>query len=137
MRFDWINDPKLRDVVRGDWEEATVALKHGTWKAAIVLSGSCLEGVLVAGLQKRDAEVRKLLPEDFKGYAISALPLRQLARAAERFGLLGSRAADFLVKSRNLIHPGNAANEATPVGKADAQAAVELLGDCIRRTAEF
>jgi hypothetical protein len=137
IRFDWIPEAKLRDVVRADWEEANGSLHYGNWKAAVILSGACLEGVLVATLQKRDAEVRKLLPADLRDYSISGLPLRQLARIAERFGLLGSRQAEFLVKSRNLIHPGVAAAEATPLSRADAQAAVELLAECIRRSAEF
>lgn len=135
IAFDWISDSKLRDVVRSDWEEANKCLKAGTWKAAVILSGACLEGVLVGAVQNREAEARKWLPDDLKGFAVYALPLRQLVRIAEKFGLLNSRSADFLVKSRNIVHPGNSAADPTPISKAEAQADIALLGECLRRTA--
>ena len=129
--FDWIRDEGLRKVVLADWEEVGKSLSCGTWKATLVLSGACLEGVLIAALQTREDEVRKHLPEQFRRESIAKLPLRQLAIVAQRFGYLKPRLADFLIESRNLIHPATAARESAP-SRDEAEAAVKLMEDCIR-----
>lgn len=135
ISFDWIDDQRLRNVVRSDWDETNRCFKTGAWKASVILGGACLEGVLVAAVGRHEAEVRRWLPEDLKGYAISALPLRQLTRLAERLGLLNPRSADFLVKSRNIVHPGNSAADPVPINDGEARAGLALLDACIRRAA--
>ncbi len=136
ISFGWISDRSLRDVVQADWDEASRCLIEKCWKAAILLCGSCLEGVLVAALELRRAEAQPLLSQEAQRYGIRGAPLRELARAAVRLKLINRRAADFLIDSRNLIHAGVAAKEGKLPSEADAKAAFELLCGCIRATAQ-
>jgi hypothetical protein len=133
ISFDWISDEALRGTVRADWEEAIRALDSGIWKATVVMAGACLEGALIAALQKNEQNARKLISQKYSNFAMAGIPLRELARVGQRLGIIAPRASEFLVRSRNLIHPGNAASEATPPQRGDARAAVELLRDCLRK----
>lgn len=131
--FDWIGDERLRNIVRSDWEDTLRSVRSGIWKATVVLAGACLEGMLIAAAQKCEGEARNLLSNDFKMASIPSLPLGQLCRVAQRMGLVGPRVSDFLIKSRNLIHPGVSLKERDPVTRGDAEAAVKLLGECIQK----
>lgn len=135
ISFDWIVDEDLRRVVRSDWEEAIKCLNAGICKAAILLAGACLEGTLLSAIQRDEASARKLLSEQYSNYSLTGIPLRELTRVAQRMGIIGPRATEFLVKSRNLVHPGNAASESSLPSGGDAEAAIHLLQECIRKAA--
>lgn len=133
ISFTWIRDEALQRVVRADWEEARRCLAQRCWKATILLSGACLEGVLVAALERQETQVQRLLSAETQKYGIRGAPLRELVRVVMKVVPISQRAAEFLIDSRNLIHAGVAAKESNLPTEADARAAFELLSDCIRR----
>jgi hypothetical protein len=79
--------------------------------------------------------MRALLPEKYRGFPIGKLPLKELAEVAERLGYIRSAAANFLIKSRNLIHPGVAVAESGGPSEGEAVAALKLTEDCVKKVA--
>jgi hypothetical protein len=118
--LEFLDEDRLRAVLRLDISDAAAALRSGEWKAATVLSGSVVEALLLWAVKKHSP------PE--RATASAWIPLRGRVKEGptgnpDRWGLadyvdvateLGcisedTRSAAWLTKNfRNLIHPAAA-----------------------------
>ena len=82
--FDFITDERLRSALEADYAELQLCIDSAAWKAALVMSGSIVEALLVDYLitsgQKR--------PDPLK------MELAALIEKCRSIGALSSRAAD-------------------------------------------
>jgi len=62
--FDFVSDEKFRFSLEKDYQELTLSLQNGAWKAAYILAGSIVEAILIdyflaAGYQEADLLERR------------------------------------------------------------------------------
>jgi hypothetical protein len=127
--FDFITDEQLRAALEADYAELTICIEGEAWKAALVISGSIVEALLVDYLitsgQKK--------PDPLK------MELGALIERCQNAGALSSRAADLssVVRSyRNLIHPGRLVRLKETYSEDDATVAYTLVGMITREIAD-
>lgn len=129
LAFDFITDPELRQALKDDYRELTIAIEHELWKAAHVLSGSIIEAVLVDYL----LDVGKTQPDPRQ------MTLDALVDAAHAEGVLSEKAASLSVvvrHYRNLIHPGRILRLQDHVDREGASVAASLVRMIVREVAE-
>ena len=127
--FDFITDERLRSALEADYAELQLCIDSAAWKAALVMSGSIVEALLVDYLitsgQKR--------PDPLK------MELAALIEKCRSIGALSSRAADLssVVRSyRNLIHPGRLVRLNEVYSEDDATVANTLVSMITREIAD-
>lgn len=107
------SDPRLRVMLESDLRELNSSIKHGLWKSAAILAGSCCEAVLL-DLWMRDEEAAR---REFGSGWPHAVALNDLLRASVRAGLLHGDSSEFINivrRWRNLVHPAKALQSSTP-----------------------
>lgn len=128
INFDFITDEQFRASLQADYAELTAALGADAVKAALVLSGSIIEAVLVDYLvstgQKKPDPLR--------------MELADLIKACATAGVLTERTAELssVIRSyRNLIHPGRVARLSETYAPEDAQVAAHVVRIIVREVA--
>lgn len=135
--FTWIKVKRTRDIVNSDWKEAQIAYRHGAWKAAIVLAGSTIEGLLLSALMQLSGRAKKEVIKERllrisesknRTGALEFLYLRELIELAVKLDLISSGPLKFshsVNDYRNIIHPGLLIRDRTlRAGKLEAAAAL-------------
>lgn len=127
--FTFVRDPALRAVLERDYVEMLRVQQARAWKAAIVLAGGVLEGILVDLIGRHADRARKArrAPEEADiarwnlGDLINvALELRLVTQAVDRL----SHAVRMY---RNLIHPAHEVRARVTFGEEEARIAVEVI----------
>ena len=127
--FSYVADPKLRDVLQRFHREAADAYRGKRYVAAVVLSGSVLEGILTFALMKREMEAKEQF-QRMRGTKPRSIPewhLDDLIEVASQIGLVGetaAKAAPAVRDFRNMIHPYKLLRRSQP--RWDALAALAL-----------
>ena len=135
--FSYVVDPKLRDVLQRFHREAADAYRGKRYVAAVVLSGSVLEGILTFALMKRETEAKEQFQRmrEKKPRAISDWHLEDLIEVAEGLGLIGAtaaKAAPAVRDFRNMIHPYKLLRRSSPRWDALAGMALNALAEISR-----
>jgi hypothetical protein len=120
----FISDATLRESIRGDMAAANAALHNGEWKAATVLAGSAVEGLLLWAVEQkphnaRQVAVAALVTRGTANGGLSKAPsgapdtwgLAALVLVAGELGITDkevTRQALCAKDARNLVHPGRA-----------------------------
>lgn len=122
--FWFITDPKLRQQLTEDWQEAENVYKVEAWKSYVILCGGILEGMLLDALG-RDAE-RARAKYKGKKRSLNMWSLDELVNTANAIGILeGSdlHLSRALQEYRNLVHPGRQVRKKIIVGEDQATVA--------------
>ncbi len=135
--FAFINDSKIKDILKRDWIEIQRSLLVDNWKSAIILCGGVLEALLLDSLRSREKEARnaktRLLQQDHsisKGSSVGSWDLYTLIQVASELKLItksGQKIGDVLRDFRNLIHPQKEAKGDYRVRDFEAIASFNLL----------
>ncbi len=123
ITFDFITDDRFRASLDSDYRELTLAMEHGSWKAAHVLAGSIVEAVLIDYLL--DIGYNNMAHAD-----ILSMDLNKAILACKSAGVLSQRvvnSADAIRSYRNLIHPGRVIRLEEPVDEDGAGIAHRLV----------
>ena len=113
LKLGWMRDPVLREIAEGDMREVDSCIAVGAWKAALLLSGSACETMLLEVLE-RNARISASYMRKAEQFP-DKTSLDDMIRAAEAEKLIKSLAltiAPALRAYRDLIHP-NRARQAT------------------------
>lgn len=113
LELAWMRDPALREIAEGDMREVDACIAVGAWKAALLLSGSACETMLLEVLE-RNARISASYMKKAEQFP-DKTSLDDMIRAAEAEKLIKSLAltiAPALRAYRDLIHP-NRARQAT------------------------
>lgn len=134
--FTFINDSKIKDILKRDWLEIERSLKVENWKSAIILCGGVLEALLLDSLRSREEEARiakiKLAETDsnIKGSSVGSWNLYTLIEVATELKLItksGQKIGAVLRDFRNLVHPQKEAKGDYSVSEHIAGASFNLL----------
>ena len=101
MNFDFITDPRFKELLISDFQELKNCLDNKSSKAVLILSGSIIEACLVEYFLQN-------LPNGKSESDILKLPLGNLIEISESVGLLTKtekNLASVIQDYRNLIHP--------------------------------
>ncbi len=132
LALPFVADDRLRAILERDVAELEGCLRAEAHKAAMVLSGSIIEAILV------DYFIRNP-PGGKNPDAILSTDLATLIAEAVKAGVLSESSRDLstVVRNyRNLIHPGRELRGGTQVSKEAAQVAYNLLIMITREMAE-
>ncbi len=116
-------------IIERDYADAQKALSVGSWKAAIVLAGGCIEGLLLDQLQLHP-KVCQTVSAKGRPADLSKWDLIDLIKVAVELKLIGvgvEKFSDSVREFRNLIHPGNEVRTGLPVTSESARISVEVL----------
>lgn len=120
LPLQWMKSDKLQKIVERDYEECRKALSGGANKAALVMAGACMEGVLLGGLLRKhaedasakstiDAELLSLGKRWDRSLDLSELELQRLISMSVKHRLIKEpqhKLSDIVLDYRNYIHPG-------------------------------
>ncbi len=132
-RWDFVDDPALREIVSRDYEELRRLIRRGADKSVVVLSGTIVEALL-AGILSKDKEAAIQAwkdknpgkePKPFNEWTIY-----QLIQASVRLGILDGSTeilASALQNFRNLIHPLVMERKSITLNSGTVSTAVSLL----------
>ena len=128
LNFSFIRDEQLRLVIERDCEEIQKTLVVRCWKAAIILSGSAIEAILLDLLQAREADAKaaKKAPKT----DILQWDLNELIKVAVELHLIVPSVeglATSVRQYRNLIHPGRELKSGLRPDKLEAESGFTIL----------
>lgn len=120
LPLGWIKSEKLQKIVERDYDECRKALLGEAYKAALVMAGACMEGVLLAGLLRKydentaakeamDSELETLGKNWKRALVLNELELQRLIALSVKHGLIKEpqqKLSDIVLDYRNYIHPG-------------------------------
>ena len=128
LSFPFIKNVEIRAIVERDLKELLVVQAASCQKSALILAGSCIEGVVYDLVEQNETSARGL-PGAPKN-DISYWPLGELMKAALALKLLPVGVAKLsggLKDHRNLVHPAVEVREKLTAGAEEATIAMELL----------
>lgn len=129
LNFSFLGDAAIRDVLVRDFRELQLVHAAGCWKAALVLAGSCIEGILYDVAVREWSQVK--LTTTAKGSPdASRWTLGQLVSACREAKLLDpgvEKLSPALKDYRNLVHPAVEVREGLRAEEHEADIAVSLL----------
>lgn len=125
-----LQDARLRAATEHDLGEIARSLQSGAWKAAAILTGACLEALLLDIWLRREPEARERWPKTFP----NTVKLGELANAAVQAGVISEDHRAFagaIQRVRNLVHPLRASKEpaVTPALVGLLLSALRLLNE--------
>lgn len=124
MTFEFVADPKFKELLQRDYKELKACLKIPATKSVLVLSGSIIEAMLIEYFLQ-------FMPAGQTAASIYKLTFEQLLDLAESQGLLTKREKNlaWVIKDyRNLIHPGREIRKAEKFSIDDANISHSLIG---------
>lgn len=128
LSFPFIANAEIRAIVERDFKELVVAEAANCQKSALILAGSCIEGV-VFDLIEQNQSLATAQPTASKN-PISRWTLGELMTVANALKLLPAgveRLSGGLKDHRNLVHPAVEVREKLTAGAEEARIAIELL----------
>ena len=129
LDFAFVGDAAIREVLVRDFRELQLVHAGGCWKAALVLAGSCIEGILY-DVAVREWNQVKLTSTAKGSLDASRWTLGQLVSACREARLL-DRGVETLSPAlkdyRNLVHPAVEVREGLRAEQHEANIAVSLL----------
>jgi|GEM_PF-1413977 len=124
MTFEFVADPRFKELLLRDYKELKDCLEVGAAKSTLVLSGSIIEAMLIEYFLQ-------FMPTGQTAVGIYKLTFEQLLNLAEAQDLLTKREKNlaWVIKDyRNLIHPGREVRKAEKFSIEDAEISVALVG---------
>jgi hypothetical protein len=129
-RFSFIEDSAIRLIVERDYSELQKCAITGAWKAVLVLSGACIEGILFDRVRRDQSEAlattaAKSLPGEPDRWTLGAL-----LAVCDEAGWLPAGASKHrsgLVDYRNVVHPAVEQRAGLRPHEAEARIAMEIL----------
>jgi hypothetical protein len=124
MTFDFVSDPKFKELLRRDYQELKNCMDVKAAKSVLVLSGSIIEALLIEFFLQ-------FQPKGYTPKSIHGLTFEQLLDLAESEKLLTKREKNlaWVIKDyRNLIHPGREIRKAEKFSIKDAEISHSLIG---------
>ncbi len=124
---------ELRREAEGDYREILACHATHSWKAAIMLTGSCLEAILLDLVLQREEEAKKLTAAP-KGSPAS-WNLADLVEVCEALDLISKgqiSLSDAVREFRNLVHPGRIMRKGLRFGREEAVIGLETLNALVR-----
>lgn len=130
LDFSYIGSLKLRAVLQRDYRELLRALNGRCWKAAVVLSGGLIEGLLIDQLLQNSQKSTSAVAAPKKNQDIPTWRFVELINVAVEVGLV-SRGAEKLSHSvreyRNLVHLHKELKDELVAGEQEARIALNLV----------
>jgi hypothetical protein len=142
--LNFINDEELRTNLRNDIGTVTAALSNGEWKAATVLAGSTIEGLLLWSLSQSPAtDIATAITNLVASGKLERRPHANLERwdlcefneVARNLGIIEDDTytkANLAREYRNLIHPGRAQRLGQKCDRGTALSCVAALEHVVR-----
>lgn len=124
LMIDWMENATLKRIIIRNHQEANKDAGAGAYKSALIMASSCIEGVLLAALEKesvQESDSAKKIAEALKKKAegtkrdsvtLMGLDLRSMISLAESIGLIHSQhtaLSNVAAEYRNYVHPGKEA----------------------------
>jgi hypothetical protein len=126
--FPFVKDHKLRKILERDYNEIQRNFVARCWKSAIILSGSCIEAVLLDLLLKNEIRAKGSSKAPKKP-DLKSWDLADLIDVVVDLGLVrGVEKLSHSVREyRNLVHPGNEIRKGLRCEQEEAKIAIEVL----------
>jgi hypothetical protein len=141
--FDFIQNKEMVPILKRDYDEITKCLKTECWKAAIILCGSSIEGILYDLLKQNEMNAlkSKSAQKDKGGTALSLedWSLTALINTASELSLIREeiKGLSHTIKEfRNLVHPAKETEGSYTLQKEEAESASTILKILIRDLAQ-
>jgi hypothetical protein len=137
-KFDFIQDPLLRDQLVSDWDEVKRIRDAKAWKSCVILCGGILEGMLLDVLRRDEEQAKSVYQKVLKGKAtpdFNYWELADMVDVAKSLGLLSKSSEHLghgLREFRNLIHPGKQVRERITLTQEEAEIAFNIIKVCLR-----
>lgn len=131
--FWFVTNDQMRPLLESDWVEVRSAYGSQAWKAAVLLSGGIIEGLLLDALLPRETEAKEAIGrirEKKKVRRIETWDLIDLVDVARELGLLRgatSHLGHAIREFRNLIHPGKSLLTGKQVTRREAELAINSV----------
>jgi hypothetical protein len=132
--FSFVVDTELREIIERDYEEVQKVKNANAPKAAIVLSGSIIEALLLEALLK-DASATKASAKAPGENDLTKWTLNNLIEVAQDLGKIKddtTRLTGVVKDYRNLIHPGKEIRIKLKPKPEEAEIAFQVLKKVIR-----
>lgn len=129
-----MTDPSLRAIVERDFEEILSAHATRSWKSAIVLTGGCIEGILLDFVLAAGSAPLEAVSAPSKRDPVR-WDLAELVAVCEELGLISEGLVTLsgaVREYRNLIHPGRALRQHIPYDQEEAVIALNTLKALVR-----
>lgn len=141
--FGCVFDTDLRAICETDWNDASLAAKHGLSKACIILCGTVVESMLLDLLERSDqAQVKLARTKKSINRTLDQMGIDDLVTIAQDLNLIrpsSEHLVHFLREYRNLVHPARQRKERMPLIQDDvttAQITVRrMVRDISKKTA--
>jgi hypothetical protein len=127
--FLFIGDPSLRKVVERDYDELQRAYVTKCYKSTIILSGGCIEAILLDLLIKNQTAALAS-PKAPRNPNLTKWDLSDLIKVAVDLKLVGQgidKLSHSVREYRNLVHPGNELRNKLVFDAEEARIAIEVL----------
>lgn len=130
--FEFISSEELRQVLRADYEEAQLAFGANAYKAAAILCGGLIEGMLLDALDRPEVMAKREFNEFFKTGPPNwdEVGLAKLINAAHSVGILEAEAVTLsrAVKDfRDTVHPRAEIRTHLRAGREEAKILLEIV----------
>ncbi len=129
LNFDFVSDEKFRFSLEKDYQELTLSLQNGTWKAAYILAGSIIEAVLID----------YLLATGYQHTDPLSMALEDVISVCRDENVLSEKTAyiAYAIRSyKNLIHPGKAVRLSESIEEGSAKVAQALVDIIAKEVSE-
>jgi len=133
ISMDFIRNEDIRKQAESDYREIQECHRSESWKAAIVLTGSCLEGMLLDQILQRQVELESTTsapprdPYEWNLFEVVNVCVELGIIKAAQFNL-----SEAVREFRNVIHPGRIIRKEIQFGREEARIGLETLKALIR-----
>jgi len=130
--FAFILNEELRQVLCADYEEAQLVYRANAFKAAAILCGGLIEGMLLDALDRQEVMAKPEFKQHFKAVPPdwNQVGLTQLINMAHSVGLLGAaavRSSGVVKDFRDTVHPRAEIRSHLRAGREEANILLEVV----------
>lgn len=128
--FDFVSDPKMREICCRDYLELAKVRRVGAHKSTIILSGGLIEALLSDALDRQSSTAKAYYRKLYPNRKQVRWTLECLIGVAEAMGIITPGATQLshtLRDYRNLVHPRKEIRSGYKVQKQEAEIAVNMV----------